>query len=315
MADLNIVRECFDCFNVYSFEDNYSFFHIEIQDTSEFYESLFNFFFNEDKLLRYAEHKTNIKFAPSITNYVSLYKHLQTYIDDINMEKDISELEDDLISLLKEEMDCVEKGGKIYIRLDKMGKMGEYIFCCLLYDYFHFDCIIPKVHLQTDANMSVYGIDTLFFSDKDNLLLFGEAKLSISLSNGIQLISKSLSDYEKQLSEEYRLVLSNRLYKDKLYKFTELFGEAVETTTTIQKFIITTGITQIGIPIFIAHGTEVDNKVILDKLSKLSSTKMFGIKTRLIGISLPIINKTKLVATFTKMVRERWGYYEFEANR
>lgn len=311
---VDMVKECFDCFNVYSYKEYYSFFHIEIQDTPKFYESLFEFFFNEDKLIRYAEHKANIKFSASITNYVSLFKHLQTYIDDINIERDISELEEAFINLLKEEMDCIEKDGKIYIRLDKIGKIGEYIFCCLLYDYFHFDCIIPKVHLQTDSNMNVYGIDTLYFSEKDNLLLFGESKVSINLKNGIQLIKESLNDYEKQLSEEYRLVLSNRLYKDKLYKFTELFGESVETTTTIEKFIDKARITQIGIPIFIAHGTETDNKWILEKLSKLTSSKMFGIDTRLIGISLPIINKTKLITIFTKLIREKREKYENEAN-
>ncbi|MFT9497499.1 MULTISPECIES: Hachiman antiphage defense system protein HamA [Thermotaleaceae] len=315
MAGIKIVKECFKCFNIYSYKDNYSFIHVEIQDAYGFYEGLFRFFFNEDSLLRYAEHKANIKFTPGIINYATLFKHLRTYIDDINIEKDISELEEAIVDLLKKEMSCVEKDGKIYVRLDKIGKIGEYMFCCLLSEYFHFDCIIPKVHLQTDTNMSVYGIDTLFYSEKENLLLFGESKVSISLSNGIQLIKKSLSDYEKQLSEEYRLVLSNRLYKDKLYKFTELFGEAVETTTTIQKFIDKAGITQIGIPIFIAHGTEVDNKKILDKLSKVSSFKMFGIKTCLIGISLPIINKTKMITIFTKMIKEMEDYYENEANR
>ncbi len=315
MKDINIVQEGFACFNVYSYKDNYSFSHIEIKDTSEFYENLFKFFFDENKLLRYAEHKANINFNPNTTNYVSLFKHLQTYIDDINIKRDISEFEDGLITLLKEEMDCIETDGKIYVRLDKIGKIGEYIFCCLLYDYFQFDCIIPKVHLQTDANMSVFGIDTLYFSDKDNLLLFGESKVSISLINGIKMIKKSLSDYEKQLSEEYRLVLSNRLYKDKLYKFTDLFGEAVETTTTIQKFIDKVGIAQIGIPVFIAHGTETDNKGILKKLSKISSSKIFGIETRLITISLPIINKAKLITVFTKLIKEKGGYYEYEANQ
>lgn len=163
--------------------------------------------------------------------------------------------------------------------------------------------------------MSVYGIDTLFYSEKDNLIMFGESKVSVSLSNGIQLIKKSLSEYEQQLSDEYRLVLSNRLYKDKLYKFTELFGDAVETTTTIQKFISKVGITKIAVPIFIAHGTETNNKNILDSLSKIASTKMFGIETHLIGISLPIINKTKLITIFTKMIKEKGNYYELEANR
>lgn len=310
-----IIKKSFECFNIYSYKDNYSFFHIEIQDNYKFYEALFYFFFNEDRLLKYAEHKANIKFTPNIINYVTLFKHLKTYIDDINIEKDISELDEVVVELLKEEMSCVEKGGKIYVRSDKIGKIGEYMFCCLLSDYFCFDCIIPKVHLQTDTNMSVYGIDTLFYSEKDNLLLFGESKVSISLSNGIQLIKKSLSDYEKQLSEEYRLVLSNRMYRDKLYKFTQLFGEAIETTTTIEKFIDKAGITQIGIPIFIAHGTEVDHQKILDKLNKVSVVRMFGIKTYLFGISLPVINKTKLISIFTKMIKEKEDYYENEASR
>ena len=128
----------------------------------------------------------------------NLYRHLKTYIDDFNLVRDISDLDNLLIGILNEEFALEEKDGKKLVRLDKMGKIGEYLFCCLLSEFFNFDCIIPKVHLQTDYNMSVYGIDTLYYSEGNNLLLFGESKVSIKLDNGLNLIKKSLSEYENK---------------------------------------------------------------------------------------------------------------------
>ncbi|MBU7005209.1 Hachiman antiphage defense system protein HamA [Phosphitispora fastidiosa] len=317
MAQKNqeIIQKKFDCFNVFSFKDNFSFFHIELENTLKFYEIVFDYFFSDDKLIRYCENTANIKFTPSITHFVILYKHLKTYIDDFNLEKDVSEFDETICSILMEEMNLEDRDGKRIVRLDKIGKIGEYIFCCLLSDFFNFNCIIPKAHLQTDYNMSVYGIDTLFYSEENDLLLFGESKFTLKLDNGINLINKSLCEYEKQLSDEFELVLSSRLYKNKLNKFSDAFGDFAEISIDIKQFIDKAGITQIGIPIFIAHGTETDRAIILNKLSKIKKYTYFGLDTKYISISLPIIDKNKLIGVFTKKIREKEDYYKNEASK
>lgn len=303
-------KESFDCFNVYKLQKSYQFFHIDIADTPTFYEKLFDYFFSEDKLLKYCEHTSSIEFTPTKRNYVTLFKHLKTYIDSENITTDASTLDSILLAVLQDEGILEDEKGKQIVRLDKMGKIGEYIFCCLLSDYFNFDCIIPKVHLQTDYNMNIYGIDTLYYSKASNLLLFGESKLSKSLDNGIQLINASLKEYQNQLEDEFLLVLSNRLYKDKLNQFDDKYGDIVETCISVQDFIQAAEITQIGVPIFITHGTELDENIIFKKLSKIKCQDYFGIKTNYILITLPMVNKNKMIATFTKMIKEKEDYYE-----
>ena len=81
---------------------------------------------------------------------------------------------EEMIKILNEEYTIEEKNGKLKVRIDKIGKIGEYIFTCILNEYFKFQCILPKVHLQTSYNMSIYGIDTLFYSKDKEMLLFGE---------------------------------------------------------------------------------------------------------------------------------------------
>ncbi len=311
--DINI--QLFNCFNVYSVNNDYSFIHIEIEDKPSFYEKIFDYYFSEDKLIQYCEHMTATHFEPSTKHYVILYKHLKTYIDDFNLEIEISDLEEILIKVFTEEQSLEIKKGKNIVRLDKMGKIGEYIFCCILSDFFHFDCIIPKVHLQTDYNMNVYGIDTLFFCEEQSLLLFGESKLCKNIDNGICLIKRSLSEYERQISDEFEIVLSNRLYKEKLKKFKDVFGDFAEISIDLKQFIEKAKIRQIGIPIFIAHGEETEPTHILGKISSLPKHKIFGLDTIYYSISLPIINKNKLIATFTKKIREKEDYYKNEANK
>lgn len=311
----DINTQNFNCFKVHTVDDSYSFFHIEIEDNKCFYENLFEYFFSEDKLIKYCEHTANIKFVPSAKHFAILYRHLKTYIDDFNLVRDISDLDNLLIGILNEEFALEEKGGKKLVRLDKMGKIGEYLFCCLLSEFFNFDCIIPKVHLQTDYNMSVYGIDTLYYSEGNNLLLFGESKVSIKLDNGLNLIKKSLSEYEKQISDEFDIVLCNRLYKDKLFKFNEIFGDIAEVSISIEQFINKANIKHIGVPIFIAHGTEMEAIDILKKLRGQNRPQFFGLETKYYIISLPIVNKSKFIATFTKMIKEKEDYYINEIDR
>lgn len=297
-------------FNVYYYNDNHSFIYIELKDTQKFYDKIFDYFFHEDRLIKYAEGKSGIKFHNSKKDYTALYKHLKMYIDDYNQKKEINKLEEELKEiLLDEELLEVDENSKLLIRLDKIGKMGEYFFSCLLNEYFEFDCILPKIHLTTDPNMNVYGIDTIYYNSKKDELLFGESKFSKSLTNGIKLIKESLKTYEEQVRDEFLLILSNRVLKGNLNVFNEKYGSLAEVCIDMEEFIEEAKIKSIGIPIFIAHGEEVSYNEILLKLSKIKNINLFGIKTTFYTISLPILNKKKLVSTITFKIRERMEYY------
>ncbi len=302
-------KKNFEDFTVYEDNAGYAFVDIHLDDEEKFYSSVFEYFFSEDKLLRYCENKKNIKFEPSRKAYTLLFRNLKNFIDDKNEKIDLPLLEKEIEDILCLEGIVSYKDGDMVARKDKIGKIGEYIFSCLLFDYFKFECVIPKIHLQTDYNMSVYGIDTVFYSEIDNMILFGESKLSISLKNGIALIKKSLEDYEKQISDEYELVLSNRIYGDKLNIFHDKYGDYTEICVDINEFIAEAHITQIGIPIFIAHGTDTDPDDIVKRMNKIPKKKMLGLDTKYYCISLPVIDKYKMIATFTRKIREREMIY------
>lgn len=306
-----ITKENFNDFIVYKCDNNNSFVHIHLKDDISFYEKMFEYFFDENRFLNYIENKTSLKFEPSDKNYITLYKQLSLFIDDENIQKISDELENEVLKILKEEYTLEEHvDGQLYIRLDKMGKIGEYIFSNLLSEYFGYSCIIPKVNLITDRNMNVYGIDTIFFYPEDNLILFGESKVSKSLDNGLALIKKSLLTYEKQIDEEFLLVFSNRLYSDKFGAFGDKYKDIIDKSLSMKQFISKVGITDIGVPIFIAHGQDVDPDKIISKLSSLKTISVHGINVKYITISLPIINKSKMIAAFTNKIKERRDYYE-----
>lgn len=304
-----IVNEKYECFEVYKCSNCHTLLHIALEEKNVFYRKMFDFFFSDEKLLRYLEHKTSLQFKPTKENYTSLYLHLQTYLDQENIEKKVGELSEIVKEVLIDEEEIEEKDGILYVRKDKIGKIGEYIFSCILYDYYEFDCIIPKILLTTDPNMNVYGIDVLFYSAKENLLMFGESKFCKNLDNGTKLIKESLSDYEKQLRQEYVCVLSKRLYKNLFNKFGEIYGEELTKSISMDEFIENAGIKKIGIPIFIAHGTELDPEVIINKLKTIKIDKVLGQEVALIVISLPIIDKRECIACFTEYIRERLDEY------
>lgn len=304
----------FNEFNVFSIDETTSFIHINLSDDISFYKSIVNYFLDESRLLSYAENRTNLLFTPDRRNYVTLYKHLEYYIDDFNQKTLPNEFEDTILQILAEEYEINDVGdGKLHVRLDKIGKIGEYIFCNLLSEYFHFDCIIPKVHLTTDHNMSVYGIDTLFYSSENDMILFGEAKFSKSLDNGIQLINQSLKSYEEQIRKEFVLMLSSRFLKNNMGIFGELYADAIELSLTIDEFISSANVKRIGIPLFIAHGTDTNTEEIFKKLNKIKHTSFLNLETQYIVISLPIVNKSKIIALFTQEIAERRAYYEHAA--
>ena len=299
-------------FTVYYYSempDTRAFFHINLQDNNDFYNSLYDYFFSEDKLVQYLHNKKGILFNPNRKQYVDLFQHLQNYIDSENI-LDITNYNKEVISILKQEFPIEKQGDKISIRQDKFGKIGEYIFCNILSYYYNFDCIIPKVHYTTNNNMSVYGIDALFYSKEHNLLLFGESKFCANLTNGIELVNKSLKKYSEQIKEEYRLVLSGRILKTYPSIFNERFGEARDISSTIEEFIEEANITQIGIPIFIVHGKDIDEKNILENLRKVKQKDFFSLRTIYYFISLPVINKENLMSCFRQKINEKLREYK-----
>lgn len=304
-----LIKEKYDCFDVYRDEDYNTFLHVSIDKKEELYKGIFDYFFSDEKLLRYAENKTNLKFDPTLKNYCTLFNHLKIFIDEENAEKCVEGLSDIVKEVLIDEEEIEKKDGKLYIRKDKIGKIGEYIFSCILYDYYKFDCIIPKLLLGTDPNMNVYGIDTLFYSSENNIIMFGEAKFSKNLDNGIKLIKESLKDYENQLRQEFACVLNKRLYNNLLNKFNDLYGDKVVISISMDMFIEKADIRIIGIPIFIAHGEEIMPEEIIKKIKSIVLDTVLGVKVSLIVISLPIVDKREFIIYFTNYIRERLEEY------
>lgn len=308
---MNIIEENYDCFTVYKNEneEDYSFHHIKIKDNEIFYKSLFDYFFSKDRLLRYTENNSNLKFHKSHKNYVRLYKELLKFIDEENLQIDIKEFDKSIDSILTEEFKVENKNGKNIIKIDKYGKVGEYIFSCILSEYFQWDCVIPKLNLVTNNNMSIFGIDTLFYSERDNIIFFGESKVSNSITNGVLLIQYSLKDYQKKIEQEYLLVLSERTIK-KSRTFSKKFEKDINKCMLFKDFITKAELKNIGIPIFIAHGKEIDNYEIFTELKNIPRNDICNLNTKYYVISLPIINKDKMMAVFTKAIRDKEEVYK-----
>ena len=303
----------FKCFNVHRKDNKVSFIHFNISDTEEFYKSLFEYFFDETTILKYIENKKSVLFEKTKKNFVMLYKHLHNYIDIENYlsyEFDKNSFSEKILGILNEEYKLNEKNGKFKVRLDKMGKFGEFMFCNLLAEYFKFDCIIPKVNLTTDNNMSVFGIDTLYYSKDRKMILFGESKVSKNLNNGIDLLKESLNTYKTQIRDEFRLVLSNRLYNDKFGVFGETFNDVIERCISMEDFIRIAEIEHVGVPLFVAHGEQINPTEIFKRLNSIKEVSLFNLETCYIIVSLPIFNKDKMTSLFTKFIAERVKYYE-----
>ena len=310
MADIK--TEKFDCFNVYLLEDCYSLYHIEIEDSEAFYKKLFDYFFDEDRLLQYAENNFHLKFEKSTVDYTKLYKNLRYFIDEKFLFEnfDNTDFDETIEKILKEEYIIENNGNKNFIKIDKFGKVGEYIFSCILSNYFKFDCIIPKIKLTTNYNMSVFGIDTLFYSSENNMLLFGEAKVSKSIQNGIELIKKSLNNYEYQINNEFLLTLSNRTINCNT-KFLERFEQHIDTCITFEEFKNCAQLKTIGVPIFIAHDHENNPpEYYINELKQIPKNKFCGLNTQYYSISLPIVNKDKMMAIFTSQMKKKEDIYK-----
>ncbi|WP_176474214.1 Hachiman antiphage defense system protein HamA [Niallia circulans] len=307
--ELDIVTEKFGQFEVHSIKDSYSFFHININEHKVFLEGLCEYILNEHIILRYATNRFGINFEPSRQNYNRLFRELDTFIDDENVE--FFDYDLDVADILDDEFeDIIEKDGKKIIRSSKIGRIGEYIFHIFLSEYFNFNCIIPKVKMTTDKNMSVHGIDALFLDKEKEMILFGESKFSKKLENGMTLVNKSLKNYEHEIRDEYKLVLTNNHLK--LNGLEDVFPGQTELCIDFDEFIEETKLKYIGVPIFIAHGIENDFKEILNKLQKgIKRTKYFGLETIFFVISLPVLNKKVFIEYLTSVIKQkRADYYD-----
>lgn len=307
---MDILKESFNDFEVFSYDDCKSFVHINITNPRLFYSKMFEYFFDESRLLRYIENKASVSFQPTTANFAALYKKLKIFIDKENDIQIPQNLEKNLLDIVSAEHTVIEENGIKKIRLDKIGKIGEYIFSNILSEYFGYQCIIPKLNMLTDYNMSIFGIDTLFYSHEKKLLLLGESKVSKSIKNGISLINESLSSYQSQIDDEFELILSQRWLKDKMGYFANDFGDKIEISMNMSDFIKKAAVRNIGIPIFIAHGGMETTEHIFNELCKIKKVNLYDIETTFIIISLPLIDKDEFAKAFTLAIAERRDLYE-----
>ena len=243
---------------------------------------------------------------------MSFYKNIQYFLNEELMKIPVVDLDDELKRILGEEYECLrDSDGKFLIKQDKIGKIGEYIFHLILTRYFGYKCIIPKFRITTDRNMSAFGIDTLFYDDEKSEILFGEAKFSKKLKNGVSLVNRSLIDYEQNIKEEYLLVLSNENFNLNS-NFLNKYKDKIEVCRTFEDFIKESNINSVIIPIFIAHGDGNKEKIekFLDRLNSVNSNKMLGLETKYLLISLPVIDKEKFVDFAIRMAVDKAREYE-----
>lgn len=306
VGGIDMIGEKYDEFIVYTENDNYSFVHINIEKT-DFYELLFKYFFSEERLLKYVENKENIRFTPTKRNYSKLFKNLKKFVDEENTIFD----KDKFVLELKKFMNVDNENDEslLKFRKDKVGKIGEYIFSIILLEYFNMQCIIPKLTMITDPNMSVFGIDTIFYNKNKKMLLFGESKFYSKLNDGVTALKKSLISYEKQIEDEYYLVLSNTdNYKMPIIE--NNYIESIEECFTFKEFIEKENIKSLGIPLFIMHGGKFEMEEIIKEFNKIEKKSLFNLNTIYYCISLPILNKDKFKAEFLKYIYERIKEYE-----
>ena len=302
----------FEEFKVYEIDNKYSFVYVDINDDEKFLTGLVDYIFNEENLLLYSELSTGLEFKPGKREYVKLYKNIQYFLNEELMKIPVGNVDEELVKILSEEYECIKgDNGEYLIKQDKSGKIGEYIFHLLLTKYFNYTCIIPKFCISTDRNMSVYGIDTLFYDEKKSEILFGEAKFSNRFSNGVKLINKSLKEYEQNIKEEFLLVLSNDSYKLN-ESFKSRHKEKIDECFTFEEFIKEANLTTIVIPIFIAHGDGEKNTVekFMKKLNSIKTKDMFGMNTKYMLISLPVIEKDKFIEFAIKMAVKKSHEYK-----
>lgn len=306
-------KSSYNNFTVYKSksDERYSFIYADFDRPDKFIKGFVEYVFEEKNLLSYTKNLTGIEFTPGKKEYVKLYKNISYFLNEELEKISLTNIDEDLKKILSDEYDCSIDGSKFIIQKDKVGKIGEYIFHLILSDYFEYTCIIPKFKLTTNRNMSVFGIDALFYDSVNSEILFGESKFSKNINNGINLINKSLTNYEHQISEEFLLVLSNDIYELDS-KFSGKFQSSIDCCCSFDEFIETGEIKSIVIPIFIAHGgqPEDDVKKILNAFDDVKVKVINSLETKYLFISLPVIDKEKFLEYAIRMAVKKQNEYK-----
>lgn len=185
-------------------------------------DGLSDYLLSESNLLNYANTLTPIEFTPTPAIYKKLYNTLGSFLNSELELLAFDDVSDEVCTALGEEYHFIDINGKTLVQKDKIGKIGEYALHLLLTGYYKVHCIIPKFRCTTDRNMSVFGIDALFFNPNQRTIYFGESKVCNSIENAITLVNRSFDDYEEQIAEEYKLVLSN----DEVFHLSQEFRDA-----------------------------------------------------------------------------------------
>ena len=308
-----MITKKFEQFTVYQDSISSVFVYANFDNEKVFMDGFADYILSEDNLLNYANTLTPIQFVPDKLHYKKLYSTLSTFLNNDLELLTYNDVSDEVLDVLGQEYKFIDNDGKSLLQKDKIGKIGEYIFHLLLTKYYKVQCIIPKFRCSTDRNMSVFGIDALFFDRQNNMILFGESKVCKTISSAITLINRSFQEYEQQISEEYKLVLSNDNY-NLANVFINAFSEHAAVCISFEEFIKEAGITKLCVPAFIAHGRKSDKETVGNYLrilnSKITKNKYFGLDTEYIFISLPIIDKSKMMDAIMKKVVEKNGRYK-----
>lgn len=156
----------YDGFIVYEYNNTHSFVYADFNDSDKLIKGLAKYIFQENNLLNYGNSVTKFKFTPSKKHYKRLYNMIGTFLNQDLEMLTFDNATGNVYDVLEQEYKFVDFNGETYIQNDKIGKIGEYIFHLILSNYFKVDCIIPKFKLTTDRNMSVFGIDALFYDSK-----------------------------------------------------------------------------------------------------------------------------------------------------
>ena len=299
-------------FKIYKDDSSSSFLYVRTSNPDLFMEGLADYIVSESSLLNYANSITPIEFTPTPKIYNKLYRTIGMFLNSQLELIPVDKEAEGIRAVLKDEFQFTSKDSRNYVQTDKIGKIGEYIFHLLMTNYYRIPCIIPKINLVTDRNMSVFGIDALFYNLYNRTLFFGESKVCNSIENAITLINRSFSDYENQISEEYRLVLSNE-YFNLAPEFQAAFEQYTGVCMTFKDFIEAAKIRHICIPAFIAHGNSSKNNTVqsfLDIMNRrINKAELFGIDTQYMFISLPIINKKIMMSKIMRKVVEKSNEY------
>lgn len=313
-AGTEIAQSEFFDYTVYSIENCHSFIHAQLNNDDNLYRCLSSFFLDENRLIQYVENDRAVRFNQTPAHIAEMYKRLSLFAAEPSSLAVPRELSKDARLAIESEFKLVDRGFGNYVAMQPaIGRLGEYFLHVFLSEYFQLDCVVPKIDMTTDPNMSVFGIDSLFFSAKESMIYFGEAKFSKALMSGVSLLRESLNSYEKQIKDEFALTFSARHIK-RHPEFERLFGGAVNESCTFEEFSRRSGLTSICVPMFVAHGDEIAVEPILAKLAGLPYKQLFGLQTAYWGISLPVISKQKLVDAMMVLIQEKIASLECARN-